>query len=47
MYTTYIIICAFNTYPNAKLLKTINAVIVLYSFLPHKYKEYILMSKIM
>ena len=32
MYTTYITICAFNTYPNAKLLKTINAVIVLYSF---------------
>lgn len=36
------------TYPNAKLQKTINDVIVLYSFFyPIKYKEYILMSKIM
>ena len=32
MYTTYAIICAFNTFSNAKLQKTINAVIVLYSF---------------
>lgn len=31
MYTTYAIICAFNTFSNAKLQKTINAVIVLYS----------------